>query len=339
MHLKPGFMLPKSTRVEKTCRVQRFRGGVLVVEHQARSLDVPFGDLFATVDRWLVEPCDPEDDSGDEGAASGNGNVNGSGNSIGGSWVRVRVGKTVRFSSYTIFRGQVESQSTDGLREYHEQWAAFAREQAREAPERMRRREAPWMRQLTRESSHASSLAGSGVPGGGAGAASGAGGPAPGQLDHDRPHRVSTAGSEYLEGPTAAAVEEELRQAAREDSRGGSFDSERGLHAAVGDARMGARAGGGGPASQQGAGVSNQASVHNSVGQSRESSGPGLSRSVLPIPAWVILVVMALLCGFLAGYMVGRQGGGGDVTAAGGDGDLEARLLEKMRQEMRALVA
>jgi len=85
MHLKPGFMLPKSTRVEKTCRAQRYRGGILVVEHQARSLDVPFGDLFATVDRWVVEP------------------------STDGLQTRVRVGVTVRFSSFTMFRSQILS--------------------------------------------------------------------------------------------------------------------------------------------------------------------------------------------------------------------------------------
>ena len=63
----------------------------------------------------------------------------------------------------------------------------------------------------------------------------------------------------------------------------------------------------------------------------------------MPISPWFVLVVLALLAGFLAGTLVGRQWGAehcnGTTSRIAEDPSLESRLLAKLRDEMRDMMA
>ena len=128
MPLPPNPMTPKSTRVEKGAKLERFwdaspeaggGGEVLLVHGSARSFDVPFGDYFTTDERWLVTPAVGEGGDGAVGGAT-----------------RVQVGFTVNFQKSTVFKSAIVSNAKTGVADMYAKWkeAVLEHLQTRTAP-------------------------------------------------------------------------------------------------------------------------------------------------------------------------------------------------------------
>lgn len=128
MPLPPNPMTPKSTRVEKGAKLERFwdaspeaggGGEVLLLHGSARSFDVPFGDYFTTDERWLVTPAAGEGGDGAVGGAT-----------------RVQVGFTVNFQKSTVFKSAIVSNAKTGVADMYAKWkeAVLEHLQTRTAP-------------------------------------------------------------------------------------------------------------------------------------------------------------------------------------------------------------
>ncbi len=128
MPLPPNPMTPKSTRVEKGVKLERYwdaspeaggGGEVLLLHGSARSFDVPFGDYFTTDERWLVTPAAKEGGDGTVGGAT-----------------RVQVGFTVNFQKSTVFKSAIVSNAKTGVADMYAKWreAVLEHLQTRTAP-------------------------------------------------------------------------------------------------------------------------------------------------------------------------------------------------------------
>lgn len=128
LKLNAGIMGPKSTRVEKVHRHTAYRGQVNVLDVEARSLDVPYGENFVVEERWIVRPLGrPERAGSGTGGESEPAGVQRSGEKAAGggnegSGCVVEVRAAVRFFKSLTFRKLIQSKSMEGVKELAQAW-------------------------------------------------------------------------------------------------------------------------------------------------------------------------------------------------------------------------